>query len=907
MDNITRRQLLELTKRAQQQGFKGSVMDVFKNPQVLQQRVEVAATPQQQQQGLRGVERQDAPQAMVFPNLPPNTSMNTKGMRFPVDMDMYDQKGHLVHSYKNVPPGIESLPTGPRGATVVERPSFQTGGVKRFAGDPWEYKYDNGKFLTRRIGTDRWLTAKGGALEAIRSKVYDLPATGTQMPDSPAPHQTERQEETPNILVGPPAPPGVRPDPRRVDRPQQEEIITSPQTQTPLPAGTPRRERRELPSPPALNLDLTQQPDNTRVNMSGPSQRSVVIPPLRRIENNPDYEDTRERFRQREDEVLNQLYEEGRQSAEERAANEGNSISNWFSDAFDQLQYYLEREGYVEPATETDLEVVEENTTTTPPSPPTPETPERDYFIAPQTHLTDTDVDYGNAQYKYWGYRYQNSNDSGLDYIPGSRGDARKEYTGVGGVGHFLVESDLTDGYQTDQTKKSIKKHMENGDYVPFYKKLPNGRVNIRYAKGDSEYSDLKEQGYETFANLRLLNLSDIAWDKNARPYHSPAAGEADKYRRQDSSNMFGKGILNVLTKDGKDTWMVYKKAHGKGGKFGRFNGNSVVFIIEAPEGRIIRDFSGTVQSIEDETKRIKREFNIDDSKITLGFYDAGSYSAKPMADTDGVLRSRNWSSFNPDDNSGASLLVPSTFKTGGVSNRYLTGGLKRRAKQSGGVDYRIPNITQTFNEGVPKNTLIQVDPKTGEELAYVQSDYNPAPQPMDYDTLLHRQAFQESSFRDDVVTGKKKSTVGAMGLAQFMPNTVEDMKRIGLVGKDFDPYDTTQAATAQRKYMNWLGQRPYLAKGDSLVQQAKVLGAYNAGPGTIKNILTKAKNDGYDIYNSTDWINHPSMPSETKDYIEKILLKSNPKYEKDYKSVKDKYRDLYFKKTGGYKSLPKY
>ena len=131
MDNATRRQLLEQTKQAQQEGFKGSIMDVYNNPQILQQQspVAVANTPQQQSQGLRGVERQNAPQAMVFPNLAPNTPMNTKGMKFNVDMDMYDPKGHLMQSYKNVPPGVESLPTGPRGATVVERPTRQTGGA----------------------------------------------------------------------------------------------------------------------------------------------------------------------------------------------------------------------------------------------------------------------------------------------------------------------------------------------------------------------------------------------------------------------------------------------------------------------------------------------------------------------------------------------------------------------------------------------------------------------------------------------------------------------------------------------------------------------------------------------------------------------------------------------------------
>ena len=105
MDNATRRQLLEQTKQAQQEGFKGSIMDVYSNPQILQQQspVAVANTPQQQSQGLRGVERQNAPQAMVFPNLAPNTPMNTKGMKFNVDMDMYDPKGHLMQSYKDVP------------------------------------------------------------------------------------------------------------------------------------------------------------------------------------------------------------------------------------------------------------------------------------------------------------------------------------------------------------------------------------------------------------------------------------------------------------------------------------------------------------------------------------------------------------------------------------------------------------------------------------------------------------------------------------------------------------------------------------------------------------------------------------------------------------------------------------
>lgn len=1211
MDNITRRQLLELTKQAQQQGFKGSVVDVYNNPQILQQQVEVANTPQQQQQGLRGRTPQDAPGAMVFPNVPPNTSMTTKGMQFPVDMDMYDKRGHLMQSYKNVPPGVESLPTGPRGATVIERPSLQTGGVKkdqskeltwanrpenadmgwyeeyvnqslgnpmgradatatpgdlydrekhalaayytarkigpagamasgtaheatqfgdwrsfigdtvnnlvgssiggatrflpeswgekaiktispylpagdspkfpshqrttpyqtggrvkaqtgrpskklqsayipglgtappsydlyeglgtstrqdktavapsvlpdfsekavkqrlaaeginvlpsdsleistlsdksydklpvnerqvydafygsqtlpyevqtgipegrtmskirkkdnihwedalrmtrdsgvagiynepsysarknpekfnikkgsrdfrahanlysgeifippfqtfqqkypnwaatnprwdstmskygyddnfsswdevqayesgsayisnltaelahlnlekqvnkegeaffqrynipfretpdystlmnvsddsraerekeegkypdssnyrtigdyeyhthydpegaearmfreynlknrlfnstdtrrsggptynritmqtggvhttqRFAGDPWEYKFDNGKFLTRRIGTDRWLTAKGKPLEAIRSKVYQLPATGTQMPgesipvetQTPAPTQRGREVEVSEEPLGPFQPPGTRPDTRRVDRPAEEAVIPQAPIQT-LPQVPERpRAQVELPVPPELNLDPTQQQDNTRTG-NIPTSPEAAVPESSRIQDDPEYQDVQAKLRELEQNQLEQLYEENRQAIEAASSEEDSDdgeergmfdkLSDWFSDKANQLQYYLEREGYIDPVAGGDLQVVEENIEApVQEEPVAPETP-KDYFISPQTHMTDNDGDYKNpftgrynTDYKYWGFRYQNSNDKGLDYIPGSRGDTGKTYEGVGGVGHFLIEADLTDGYKTTQTTNKIRKDMAGEGYVPFYKKLANGRVNIRYGKGQSEYSDLNGKGYKTFAALRTLNLSDIAWDKTARPYSSVEAAKKDNYARTGANSnssvpgMYGPKILNILTKDGKDTWMVFKNIYGrnsKGKKFGRFNGNSVVFIVETPEGRIIRDYSGTVQNIENESKRITKEFGIDDSKVTLGFYDSGSYSAKPMADADGVLRSRNWSSFNTDNNSGASLLIPRTFKTGGIKKKYLT----RRLRQTGGA-----------------------------------------------------------------------------------------------------------------------------------------------------------------------------------------------------------------------------
>ena len=63
MDNATRRQLLE---QAKQVGYTGSILDVFQNPQVLDQFV------QEQQQ----VQQQSQPQMQVEMPTPPATTPN---------------------------------------------------------------------------------------------------------------------------------------------------------------------------------------------------------------------------------------------------------------------------------------------------------------------------------------------------------------------------------------------------------------------------------------------------------------------------------------------------------------------------------------------------------------------------------------------------------------------------------------------------------------------------------------------------------------------------------------------------------------------------------------------------------------------------------------------------------------
>jgi uncharacterized membrane protein (UPF0127 family) len=142
LTNETRRELLN---RAKASGFPGSIIDVFQAAdqgidlieqhqmqQQQEQEMQVANTPEQQETGLREQHAMGNTQAsMAFPDVQPNQSFNTVGMQAPIDIQKIDDQGHLVESYKNVPPGIQDLPTGPSEGTVIESPAaYQKGGVK---------------------------------------------------------------------------------------------------------------------------------------------------------------------------------------------------------------------------------------------------------------------------------------------------------------------------------------------------------------------------------------------------------------------------------------------------------------------------------------------------------------------------------------------------------------------------------------------------------------------------------------------------------------------------------------------------------------------------------------------------------------------------------------------------------
>lgn len=107
---------------------------------------------------------------------------------------------------------------------------------------------------------------------------------------------------------------------------------------------------------------------------------------------------------------------------------------------------------------------------------------------------------------------------------------------------------------------------------------------------------------------------------------------------------------------------------------------------------------------------------------------------------------------------------------------------------------------------------------------------------------VLARLLYQECRYRDDIITGRVRSSVGAVGIAQFMPATARDM----LV----DPLDPFASIDAAARYLASLHRQTGT--------WAKALAAYNWGIGNVQR-------RGLD-----------AAPSETRTYYAAILADVN-------------------------------
>lgn len=107
---------------------------------------------------------------------------------------------------------------------------------------------------------------------------------------------------------------------------------------------------------------------------------------------------------------------------------------------------------------------------------------------------------------------------------------------------------------------------------------------------------------------------------------------------------------------------------------------------------------------------------------------------------------------------------------------------------------------------------------------------------------MLARLLWQESRYREDIITGATRSPAGALGIAQFMPATARDM--------GIDPLNTAQAIPAAARYLASL----YRQTGT----WTQALAAYNWGIGNVQR-----KGIG-------------AAPVETRNYFTQILADVN-------------------------------
>ncbi|MEI6136341.1 MAG: lytic transglycosylase domain-containing protein [Chloroflexota bacterium] len=117
------------------------------------------------------------------------------------------------------------------------------------------------------------------------------------------------------------------------------------------------------------------------------------------------------------------------------------------------------------------------------------------------------------------------------------------------------------------------------------------------------------------------------------------------------------------------------------------------------------------------------------------------------------------------------------------------------------------------------------------------------------YGAMFERQIQQESGFAPDVVTGQRRSSAGAEGIAQLMPQYYGHVNRL-------DPAQALQAgAQSMQQYLHtWNGD------------VRKALASYNAGVARVQSAVTSA---------GAAW--ETALPQETRDYLNAIVGGTRP------------------------------
>lgn len=128
------------------------------------------------------------------------------------------------------------------------------------------------------------------------------------------------------------------------------------------------------------------------------------------------------------------------------------------------------------------------------------------------------------------------------------------------------------------------------------------------------------------------------------------------------------------------------------------------------------------------------------------------------------------------------------------------------------------------------------------------------------------RQWWAESKFKPNLI-----SSAGAQGDYQIMPVTLQDHIRRG--GKNGDLMNPEFNETVRDSLVEYLKQDPYYDQEhtDPASFAAMISGAYLMGNGAFKQKLKSLESKGYDIRNSTDWID--AFKKSEREYMKFVGL----------------------------------
>lgn len=208
----------------------------------------------------------------------------------------------------------------------------------------------------------------------------------------------------------------------------------------------------------------------------------------------------------------------------------------------------------------------------------------------------------------------------------------------------------------------------------------------------------------------------------------------------------------------------------------------------------------------------------------------------------------------------------------------------KKWKHQEGGSLLKTVPLTENYFRGYPyksgKYSAAELLSNTG--IPRIPADDYILNAPVNLDDYKDKQEYMESGFNSNAYNKYSKAT------GRFQITPIAHREYTNRTGKTGDLNDPAYNEQVRDWYMNeYLPNTKVVKEGNAypMVQAAKILAAYNYGPGALNKKLVALQKNGIDTTSSLEWVNH--LNPETSNYIKFILMgedvgrKTNEEFER--------------------------